>query len=83
MAEVNGEADHVPLLLSLPPRIALSEFVNVLRNTARVLRRNLGVELARWYRDSVLWSRSYCVISVAGAPLEVLRQYIEQQERPP
>jgi putative transposase len=51
-------------------------------NTARVLPQDFRVESARWYRDSVPWSRSYCVISVGGAPLEVLKQYIEQQERP-
>jgi len=71
------------LLLSLPPHIALSEFVTVPKtNTARVLRRDFRAELARWYCDSVLWSRSYCIIGVGGAPSQVHKQYIEQKERP-
>jgi REP element-mobilizing transposase RayT len=34
------------------------------------------------YREPVLWSRSYFVASVGGAPLTVIKQYIEQQARP-
>ena len=71
------------LLVSLPPHVALSEFVNALKtNTARVLRRDFVGDLARWYSEPVLWSLSYCAVSVGGAPLEVLKRYIEQQDRP-
>jgi putative transposase len=83
LIEMNGEADHVHLLVSFPPHIALSEFVNAVKtNTARLLRRDFGKELARHYRESVLWSRSYFAMTVGGAPIEVLRQYIENQDRP-
>ena len=79
----NGEADHVHLLLSLPPHIALSEYVNALKtNTARMLRRDFSKELAPFYSEPVLWSRSYGVFSSGGASLTVLKQYIESQDRP-
>lgn len=83
LVECNGEADHVHFLVSLPPNVALSEFVNALKtNTARVLRRDFSAALIKFYSEPVLWSRSYCAISVGAAPLEVLKKYIEQQERP-
>lgn len=83
LIECNGEAVHVHLLVSLPPHIALSEFMNALKtNTARLLRRDFKEELGRWYSAAVIWSLSYCAISVGGAPLEVLKRYIEQQDRP-
>jgi putative transposase len=83
LIEMNGEADHCHFLLALPPHRPVSDFVNMLKtNTSRLLRRDFGPELAETYAESVLWSRSYCVISVGGAPLEVLKRYIEQQERP-
>lgn len=83
LLECNGEPDHVHLLVSLAPHVALSEFVNALKtNTARVLRRDFSGDLGRWYSEPVLWSRSYCAISVGAAPLEVLKRYIEQQDRP-
>lgn len=83
LIEMNGEADHVHFLLSLPPHRPVSDFANMLKtNTSRLLRRDFKVHLEKAYPDPVLWSRSYCVISVGGAPLDVLRRYIEQQERP-
>ncbi|MDA8095702.1 MAG: transposase, partial [Betaproteobacteria bacterium] len=41
-----------------------------------------GEILNRVYRKPVLWSRSYFVSSCGGAPLSVIKQYIEHQERP-
>jgi putative transposase len=83
LIEFNGERDHIHALLSFPPHVAISEFVNALKtNTARILRRDFERELAAFYTEPVLWSRSYCAISVGGAPLEVLKTYIEQQDRP-
>ena|ERR1035437_1795932 len=83
LLEANGESDHVHLLVSLPPNVSPGEFVNAVKsNTARILRRDFLRELARVYSQPGLWSRSYCAISVGGAPLEVLKRYIEEQERP-
>lgn len=82
LLEMNGEADHVHLLIALPPHKALSDFVNAIKtNTSRLLRRDFP-KLSQVYREPVLWSRSYCVISCGGAPLEILKKYIEQQDRP-
>ena len=81
LIECHGEADHVHLLLSLSPTVQLSTFVNNLKTvSSRLIRKEFGRELARWYRKPVFWSRSYCVISCGGAPLSVLRHYIEQQQ---
>jgi putative transposase len=83
LLEVNGEPDHVHLLVSLPPNLDLSNFVNNLKTTSsRLLRKEFAEHLAPVYRKPVFWSRSYCIISCGGAPLSIIRQYIEQQERP-
>ena len=80
LVECNGDADHMHLLIELPPTVLVSTCVNNLKTvSSRLLRRDYGPALARWYRQPVLWSRSYCVLSCGGAPLSVLRQYIEQQ----
>ena len=80
LVECNGEADHMHLLIELPPTVLLSTCVNNLKTvSSRLLRKAYGPELATWYRQPVLWNRSYCVLSCGGAPLSVLRQYIEQQ----
>jgi len=83
LLEINGETDHVHLLASLPPAVAVSEFMNALKtNTARILRRDFKAHLKKVYSAPVLWSRSYCAISVGGAPLDVVRRYIENQDKP-
>jgi putative transposase len=80
LLECNGEADHMHLLIELPPTVLMSTFVNNVKTvSSRLLRKAYGPALAKWYRQPVLWSRSYCVLSCGGAPLSVLRQYIEQQ----
>ena len=80
LVECYGEADHMHLLIELPPTVRMSTFVNNLKTvSSRLLQKAYGQELARWYRKPVLWSRSYCVLSCGGPPLSVLRQYIEQQ----
>jgi putative transposase len=83
LLEVNGEPDHVHMLFTLPPKHALADFVNALKTgTSRRLRSEFPDAVNRFYKQPVLWSGSYCVISAGGAPLEVLKRYIEQQERP-
>jgi putative transposase len=83
LAEFNGESNHVHLLVHFPPKIALSKLVNSLKGVSSRRMRQEFPELARhYYRANKLWSGSYFAGSVGGAPTSVLRQYIEQQNRP-
>lgn len=83
LAEFNGEASHVHLPVNFPPKIALSRLVNSLKGVSSRRMRQEFPELARhYYRANKLWSGSYFAGSVGGAPISVLRQYIEQQNRP-
>ncbi|MBB5967326.1 putative transposase [Planomonospora venezuelensis] len=83
LREFNGEADHVHLLVNFPPKVAVSRLVNSLKGVSSRRMRREFPELARhYYRANKLWSGSYFAGSVGGAPISVLRQYIEQQKRP-
>jgi putative transposase len=80
LMEFNGEADHTHLLVSLPLKVAPSALVNNLKTvTARLIRKEFAEHVARFFRKPVFWSRSYCTITCGGAPLSVIKQYIEQQ----
>ncbi len=81
LLEFNGEADHVHLLISINPKVQPSKLVNNLKTvSSRLLRKEFGEHLNQIYRDKpIFWSRSYCIISCDGAPISVLRQYIQQQ----
>ncbi|MEV6859466.1 IS200/IS605 family transposase [Streptosporangium subroseum] len=83
LREFNGEANHVHLLVNFPPKVSLSKLVNSLKGVSSRRMRQEFPELARhYYRANKLWSGSYFAGSVGGAPISVLRQYIEQQNRP-
>ncbi len=83
LVEFNGETDHVHLLVNFPPKVAISKLVNSLKGVSSCKLKLHFPELHKvaWKSD-VLWSPSYFAGSVGGAPIEVLRQYIEQQNRP-
>ena len=84
LEEFDGEADYVHLLVLYPPRIALSVLVNSLKGvSSRRLRQNFDIfKKEYWGENIALWSRSYFVASVGGAPIEILKQYIDQQKTP-
>ena len=86
LREFNGEKDHVHLLVFYPPKVQLSELVNSLKGvSSRRLKQQFPNLEKTWSVSSsqnALWSPSYFVGSVGGAPLDVLKQYIENQKTP-
>ncbi|MFI9273319.1 IS200/IS605 family transposase [Kitasatospora sp. NPDC052896] len=83
LREFNGETDHVHLLVHYPPKIALSKLINSLKGvSSRYLHAEYTGHINRIGLGPVLWSRSYFAGSCGGAPLSIVRQYIEGQKRP-
>jgi len=83
LQEFNEESNHVHLLVSFPPKAALSKLVNSLKGVSSRRVRQEYPDLRRHcYRASRLWSASCFAGSVVGAPISVLRQFIAQQSRP-
>ncbi|WP_433512021.1 IS200/IS605 family transposase [Nonomuraea sp. CA-143628] len=83
LTEFNGEDNHVHLLVTFPPKVALSKLVNSLKGVAsRRMRQEFPDLAAHYYRANKLWSGSYFEGSAGGAPLSNVHQYIEQQNRP-
>jgi putative transposase len=83
LMEIDGERDHVHLLLNYPPKVPVSALVNSLKGaSSRVLRKERPDIAKRYYHKGVLWSPSYFAASCGGAPIGIVRQYIEQQQTP-
>jgi putative transposase len=83
LVEFNGENNHVHLLVNFPPKVALAKLVNSLKGVSSRRMRQEFPDLRRhYYRANKLWSGSYFAGSVGGAPLSIVKQYIEQQNRP-
>ena len=80
LTEFNGEDDHVHLLINYPPKVAVSNLVNSLKGvSSRHLRKDFP-EIKNKLWGGSLWSPSYFASSCGGAPLEIIKQYIEQQQ---
>lgn len=83
LSEFNGEADHVHLLVQYPPAVRLSDLVNSLKGvSSRIIRRDHPNQLADLLWGKNLWSPSYFAASAGGAPLDIVKQYINNQQRP-
>lgn len=78
----DGEDDHVHLLVEYPPTMAISPLVNSLKGVSSRLLRQRRPDIARRYWKGALWSPSYFAASCGGAPLSIVRQYVEQQRTP-
>jgi putative transposase len=83
LVEFDGEDDHVHLLINYPPKVSVSALVNSLKGvSSRMIRKKNYASIRKKLWGDALWSPSYFAGSCGGAPIEVLRQYIEQQKTP-
>jgi len=82
LIEVDGEEDHVHLLVHYPPKVAVSKLVNSLKGVSSRMLKQQYPDIKQHYFKNVLWSPSYFAASCGGAPISVIKQYIEQQKTP-
>ena len=83
LVELDGEHDHVHLLVEYPPKVAISNLVNSLKGvSSRMIRKKNDPNIREKLWGGALWSPSYFAGSCGGAPIELVRQYIEQQQTP-
>ena len=82
LMEMNGETEHIHLLLNYPPKVSISKLVNSLKGVSSRLIIKQHPELKKSYWKGGLWSPSYFASSCGGAPLAIIKEYIEQQTRP-
>ena len=71
--------DHVHLLVEVDPQYGIHRLVRAIKGrSSRLLRQEYP-----WLKSRLptLWTNSYFVSTVGGAPLEVIKQYIENQKR--
>ncbi|MEO0014880.1 MAG: family transposase, partial [Cyanobacteriota bacterium] len=79
LIRLNGESDHVHLLIEYPPKLSISQIVNSLKGvSSRMLRKEFGLAPHQEH----LWSPSYFCVSCGGAPIAKIKEYIDHQESP-
>ena len=78
--ELNVQPDHIHLVISLPPKYAVSEVMGYLKGklSLRLFQKYESVGKRYWGRH--LWSRGYCV-STVGLNEDLIRRYVKHQEK--
>lgn len=79
LQEWNHDTDHVHILFSAHPKTELTKFINAYKSASSRLIKKEFPQIKSLLWKEFFWSRSFCLISVGGAPIEVLKQYIESQ----
>ena len=84
LLEFGGEDDHVHLMVSAHPKIAISNLIGKLKGkSSYMLRKSFWAQIKSKLWGNHFWSPSYCVVSVGGASLDVVKNDIENQRKPP
>lgn len=75
----NHDEDHVHIMFKAQPNSELSKFINAYKSaSSRLLKKeNSAIRKKLW--NEFFWSRSYCLLTTGGAPVEVIKKYIESQ----
>ena len=81
LIEMNYEPDHIHMLISVPPQVQLSKFINSYKSaTSRLVRNRFENYLSKFFWKPYFWNRSYLILSSGGAPIEVIKKYIQNQK---
>jgi len=79
--ELNIQEDHVHLMVLIPPKVSVSEYVGMLkgRTAIRIFGKYKKLK-SRPYWGNHFWSKGYCVDTV-GMDEEMIRKYVKYQEK--
>jgi len=79
LQEWNHDKDHVHILFKAHPNSELSKFINSYKSaSSRLIKKEYPVIKKSLWKE-YFWSRSFCLLTTGGAPIEVVKRYIESQ----
>ena len=79
LLEWNHDIDHVHLLFKAKPNTEISKLLNAYKSASSRRIKNEFPDIRKYLWQECFWSKSYCLVTTGGAPLEVVKQYIENQ----
>lgn len=78
LLEMECDKDHIHILIEIDPQFGVHKFVKQAKGRSSKILRDEFPELKRTI--PTLWTNSYFVSTVGGAPISVVKQYIESQK---
>lgn len=77
--EWNHDEDHVHVMFRAQPKSEISKFINAYKSASSRIIKKEYPEIREKLWKECFWSQSFCLLTAGGAPIEVIRQYIESQ----
>ena len=79
LQEWNHDKDHIHILFTAHPNTELSKFINAYKSASSRLIKKEFPSIIKFLWKEYFWSRSFCLLTAGGAPIEVIKRYIESQ----
>ena len=78
LLEIEVMPDHVHILVEVDPQFGIHRLIKIIKGkSSRILRKEHKFLRSR---ISTLWSNSYFVTTLGGAPLQIIKEYIQDQK---
>ncbi|MGQ4706260.1 IS200/IS605 family transposase [Bacillus thuringiensis] len=79
LVEWNHDVDYVHILFKAHPNTEMTKFINAYKSaSSRLIKRDFPqVKKKLW--KGMFWSRSFCLLTTGGSPIDVVKTYIENQ----
>ncbi len=79
LQEWNHDQDHVHILFKAHPNSEISKFLNSYKSASSRLIKKEFPQIRKFLWKEYFWSRSYCLLTTGGAPIDAIKKYIESQ----
>ncbi|WP_144495376.1 IS200/IS605 family transposase [Bacillus thuringiensis] len=79
LVEWSHDVDHVHILFKAHPNTEMTKFINAYKSaSSRLIKRNFPQVKKKLWKE-MFWSRSFCLLTTGGSPIDVVKTYIENQ----
>lgn len=79
LEEWNHDKDHVHILFKSKPNSNLSKFINAYKSASSRLIKKEYPSIKTMLCEDKFWSHSYCLLTIGGVTVDIIKQYIETQ----
>ncbi|HDR7636496.1 TPA: IS200/IS605 family transposase [Bacillus mycoides] len=79
LIEWNHDVDHIHILFKAHPNTEMTKFINAYKSaSSRLIKRDFPQVKKKLWKE-MFWSRSFCLLTTGGSPIDVVKKYIENQ----
>ena len=79
LVQWNHDKDYVHIMFKAHPKTELTKFINAYKSaSSRIIKKEFP-HIRKYLWKEMFWSKSFCLLTTGGAPIEVIKKYIEEQ----